>query len=38
MMDALLVMSKVLPAVAVPVAEVVTGTDHWWVGFILWCR
>ena len=38
MMDALLVMSKVLPAVPpVPVAEVVTGTDHWWVGFILWC-
>ena len=29
-------MSKVLLTVPpVPVAEVVTGTDHWWVGFIL---
>ena len=37
MMDALLVLTRVLPAVPpVPVADVVTGTDHWWVGFILW--
>jgi NADH-quinone oxidoreductase subunit L len=38
MFDVLLPLVRVIPTVPpVPLAEVATLTDHWWVGFILWC-
>ncbi|MCH2149469.1 MAG: NADH-quinone oxidoreductase subunit L, partial [Phycisphaerales bacterium] len=38
MFDMILPLVRVIPTVPpVPLADVVTSTDHWWVGFILWC-
>ena len=38
MFDMILPLVRAIPTVPpVPLADVVTATDHWWVGFILWC-